>query len=234
MKIMKLIITSTAILASLATATLAADLQPLFFGTEKIPADAIVLFNGDNLDKWTTRDGKTPAGWKVENRYMEVKTGAGGDIQSKEQFGSGQYHIEFWLPNMAPATGQAKANSGVFIQGQYEVQVLDSYGVKTLGWGDCGAIYGMKAPDVNANRPAETWQTFDIVFRAPKLDDKGNEIEKAKITVFLNGVLIHDNYTIPKFSPIALQQKGIAKGPIILQDHHCPIRYRNIWVRPLP
>ena len=206
-----------------------ANAQPLFTGSEARPSDAVVLFDGKDLSEWMRCGSDEPAGWKVENGYTEVR---GGNICTKRTFGDFQLHLEFWLPLMAKAKGQARANSGVYLQGRYEIQVLDSYGLKSQA-NDCGAMYGVAAPLVNACRPPEQWQTCDVFFRAPRFDDEGNQISKARVSALQNGVWIHDNVEIPGSTVAAMGGDVVASGPIMLQDHGNPVRYRNIWVRPL-
>lgn len=203
----------------------------LFTGDETRPADAVVLFDGSNLSEWVKAGSGEPAKWKVEHGYMEVVPGS-GNICTKKEFGDCQLHVEFWLPLMADAKGQARANSGIYLQGKFEVQVLDSYGLKSQN-NDCGAIYGIAAPLVNACRPPEHWQTYDIIFRAPKFDAKGKKTSKARLTVFQNNVLIHDNVEVPNTTSAGINNEKGALGPLMLQDHGNPVRYRNIWLRPL-
>lgn len=213
----------TILLAVLALCSICRAADPLFKGSEPVPKDAIVLFDGKDLSQWVMRSSNTPATWKVENGYCEVR---GGDIASKQEFRDCQLHVEFWLPLMADKTGQGRANSGVFLMASpYEIQVLDSYGLKP-GKGDCGALYSFAPPMVNACRPPEQWQTFDIIFHAPRFDADGKQTANARATVLQNGVLIHDNAEIAASVPDEA-------GPIRLQDHGCSVRYRNIWVRPL-
>lgn len=220
------------ILAGLILLAGIAGAAPLFTGNEATPADAIVLFDGKDLSKWVRCGTDQPAGWKVENGYTQVVPGT-GDICTKQHFKDCQLHVEFWLPLMAEAHGQERANSGVFFMGwTYEIQVLDSYGLQP-GNGDCGAIYSIKPPMVNAARPPKTWQTFDMVFHAPRFDATGKKTANARITVFWNGVLIHDNAEIPYPTPNHSAAEPTGPGPIELQDHGYLIRYRNIWVRPL-
>lgn len=204
--------------------------KPLYKAAEMIPADAIVLFNGKDLAQWNQCGTDQPAQWKIQDGYIEPRN---GDICTKQLFNDCQLHVEFWLPLMADATGQGRANSGVFFKGfTYEVQVLDSYGLDSTAW-DCGAIYSIEPPMVNACRPPEQWQTYDIVFYSPKFDADGKKTANARITVFQNGVLIHNNSEIQTPTPDhnAAEPKG--PGPIELQDHGCPVHYRNVWVRPL-
>ncbi|MDH7602874.1 MAG: DUF1080 domain-containing protein [Armatimonadota bacterium] len=207
----------------------AAQAAELFKGDELIPADAIVLFDGKDLSQWQSCDGG-PAKWKVENGYMVA---GGGDICSKQLFKDCQLHVEFWVPLMAEARGQGRGNSGVFLQGwNYEVQILDSYGL-TPGAGDCGAIYSIAPPMVNACRPPEHWQSYDIFFRAARFDESGKKIANARMSVMQNGVWIHENVEVPRPTPGASMSDPKEPGPIRLQDHGCPVRFRNIWVRPL-
>ena len=219
-----LIVTGLAVLIAL-SANVGAE--ALFKGDEARPADAVVLFDGKGLSEWTLLDGK-PADWRLENDYMEVR---GGNIRTKREFTDCQLHVEFWLPSMPNASGQAKANSGVYLQGRYEVQVLDSYGLKSQS-NDCGGIYGVSAPLVNACKPPEQWQTFDIFFHAPRFEgDK--QISTARMSVLQNGVWIQDYVEIPGSTAAAMGDDVTKPGPIMLQDHGNPVRYRNVWVRDL-
>lgn len=203
--------------------------RPLFKADEQRPSDAVLLFDGKDLSQWVQADSGRAAVWKVENGYMEVK---GGNIRTKQEYGDCQLHVEFWLPLMANATGQARANSGVYLQGRYEVQVLDSYGLDSRN-NDCGAIYGVAAPSVNACRPPQQWQSYDIIFHAPRYNDKGELTDEARMTVLHNGVLIHENVEIPSTTTAGMQNDPRLPGPVMLQDHGNAIRYRNIWIRPL-
>ena len=203
--------------------------EPLFKGSESRPSDAVILFDGKDLSEWALVGSDKPAKCKVRNGYMEVTN---GNIRTKRQLTDCQLHVEFWLPLMPDATGQGRANSGVFLQGSYEIQILDSYGLKSQ-LGDCGAIYGIAVPLVNACRPPEQWQSYDAVFHAPKFDDKGSQLSKARMTVFQNGVLIHENVEISASTVAALGRDLKTPGPLMLQDHGCPVRYRNIWIRPI-
>jgi Domain of Unknown Function (DUF1080) len=198
------------------------------------PKDAVVLFDGKDLSGWVTRDGK-PAPWKLKDGSMEVK---GGDIMTKKKLGPDfKLHVEFWLPLMADAKGQGRANSGVFLQGRYEIQVLDSYMNDTYDNGSVGALYGIIAPDKAAQqkaiRPPEEWQTYDITFHAPRVDSQGKVTEKGVITVVLNGVAIINHGKFDHVTGGALDEKIGNPGPILLQDHGCKVRYRNIWYKPL-
>jgi len=203
--------------------------QSLFSGNEARPSDAIILFVGKDLGEWVYAKNGKPAKWRVEHGYMEVR---GGNICTKREFTDFQAHVEFRLPLMPEATGQKRANSGVYLQGKYEIQVLDSYGLNS-GDSDCGAIYKVAPPLVNACRPPELWQSYDAIFHAPRFDDKGNQISKARITAFQNGVLIQDNVEVPGPTVAAMTGPVTDHGPLMLQDHGCPVRYRNVWIRPL-
>lgn len=194
----------------------------------------LVLFSGKQEDvaaNWLARNGSNPAPWKVVNGALVAK---GGDILTKERFVDYQLHVEFKTPYMPEAKGQARGNSGVFMQGRYEIQVLDSFGIPDPGTGDCGAVYSQSAPLVNASKPPEEWQTYDIVFRAPRFDVAGTMAENARVTVRQNGIVVQNNTEIKgptwgeKFGQIS------EPGPIVLQDHGNPVEYRNIWILPLP
>jgi hypothetical protein len=196
------------------------------------PSDAIVLFDGKDLSKWTDQKNG-PAKWKIENGYMEVN--GTGNIATKESFGDCQLHLEWATPSEVKGEGQGRGNSGVFLQGRYEIQVLDSYNNKTYFHGQAGSVYKQHAPLVNASRKPGEWQTYDIIYHAPKFSDDGKVTEPGRVTVLQNGVLVQDNAEIyggtshmgaPKY-----EKHG--KAPLQLQDHHNPVRYRNIWIRPL-
>src|SRR5262245_40947426 len=194
------------------------------------PKDAKVLFDGKDLSGWSMMNGKEPT-WKVANGYMEVK---GGDIMTKETFGPDfQVHVEFWLPLMADKKDQARANSGVYLQGRYEIQVLDSYMNETYANGSCGALYGLIAPSKNASKPPEQWQTYDITFHAPRVDEAGKVTKKGRLTVAHNGVTIIDDAEFDKLTGGALDDKMGSPGPILLQDHGNKIRFRNVWLKKL-
>ena len=196
------------------------------------PKGAVVLFDGKSLDGWVQRkDGKSPAKWKLVGGGA-VEVNGTGDVHTKEKFGgSFHLHVEFRVPYMPKAKGQARGNSGVYVQGRYEVQVLDSFGLKS-GDTDCGAIYEVAAPLVNACRPPEVWQSYDIEFVAPKCEN-GKKVEPARMTVYHNGVKIHDDVPITKdVTTAGLPGDPCSPGPILLQDHGNPVQYRNIWLLP--
>ncbi|HPD13922.1 MAG TPA: DUF1080 domain-containing protein [Planctomycetota bacterium] len=193
----------------------------------KPPQGAVVLFDGTCLDEWQTRDGKDSP-WKLlpEEKAMEVR---GGGVISRKRFGDCKLHLEFRTPFMPKARGQGRGNSGVYLQGRYEVQVLDSYGLSGES-NECGGIYGCGRPLVNMCAPPMQWQTYDITFTAPRFDAEGKKIKNATLTVLHNGVLVQDKTEVP--NPTAAHWGGDPKEPggIHLQDHGNPVQYRNIWV----
>jgi hypothetical protein len=199
------------------------------------PADAIVLFDGKNLDEWQKGDS-TPAQWRlVEGQAMQVTAGKGG-IETKRRFGDAQLHIEWASPKPAKGTDQDRGNSGVFFQGRYEVQVLDSYGNDTYPDGQAAAIYGQYPPLVNASRAPGEWQSYDIIFRRPRFDASGALLAPARFTVLHNGVLVQDH--VAPVGPTAHTTRPPYEAhadrlPIGLQDHGHPVRFRNIWIRDL-
>jgi hypothetical protein len=198
------------------------------------PSDAIVLFNGQNLSHWQTADS-APAKWKVIDGYAEVVAGT-GDILTRDKFGDCQLHIEWATPATPKGEGQERGNSGVFLMGRYEVQVLDSYENKTYYHGQAGSVYKQYAPLVNASRKPGEWQTYDIIFHAPRFDEQGKVVDRARVTVVHNGVLIQNNVEIYGITYNDRPAIYITHSPlesIRLQDHGNPVRYRNIWIRRL-
>jgi hypothetical protein len=198
------------------------------------PSDAVVLFNGRDLSNWKSIRGG-PARWTVGNGYFQVAPGT-GDIETDQSFGSFQLHVEWATPAPPHGEDQGRGNSGVFLQGLYEVQVLDSYQSKTYPDGQAGAMYGQYPPLVNACRPPGRWQSYDIIFHAPRFLPNGVLYRPAFVTVLQNGVLVQDHVALSgptqnKVRPPYLP--GVATGPLRLQDHHNPVRFRNIWIRPL-
>ena len=200
------------------------------------PSDAIVLFDGRSLSEWRMADSASrPAKWKVENGYMEVVPGTGA-IGTVKAFGDVQLHIEFATPTPPKGDSQERGNSGVYLMGLYEVQVLDSYQNRTYADGQAGAMYGQYPPLVNASRPPGQWQSYDIFFHGPRFDAAGKVTRPARVTVIHNGVLVQDNVTLT--GPTAHQERPPYKAhperlPLTLQDHENPMRFRNIWVREL-
>ncbi len=208
----------------------AQDQEPPMVDTPegRAPSDAIVLFDGNDLSEWTQTDGKAPT-WEVKAGAMTVKKGG---IMTKREFGNMQLHLEFQVPNPPMGTGQDRGNSGVYLQGRYELQVLDSYQNKTYANGMAGAIYLQYAPLVNAARRPGQWQTYDVIFHAPIFDSRKVILRPARVTVLWNGVIVQDNVEI-KPTPGGIQPGEAPKGPIFLQDHNHPVKFRNIWVREL-
>lgn len=202
----------------------------------KAPAGAKILFDGTDATakNWTSTKGELTK-WKLVDGALESVRRA-GYIQTKEQFGSCQLHIEFATPSKAKGSGQARGNSGVFLMGRYEVQVLDSYENQTYPDGQCGALYGRAKPLVNVSRKPGEWQTYDITFHRPLFNDKGEVTRKAKFHVIHNGIVIHDNVELSGGTgwagPHAASEykKHADKGPLQMQDHGNPVRFRNIWL----
>jgi hypothetical protein len=199
------------------------------------PSDAVILFDGKDLSKWRL-GGETdgPAPWKVENGYMEVVPKSGA-IRTKDEFGDFQLHLEFATPEVVVGNSQGRGNSGVIIYGRYELQVLDSFENVTYADGQAGAIYGQFPPLRNAAKAPGRWQSYDIIFETPRWE-KGELVKRACVTVIHNGVVVQNHQEIlgavahknvPKYTP------HDPHGPITLQDHGNPMRFRNIWIRPL-
>lgn len=196
------------------------------------PSDAIVLFDGTDLSKWNAGEGKE-AQWKVENGYMEIN--GAGSIRTKDSFGSCQLHIEWAAPAEVKGESQGRGNSGVLIMGWYEIQVLDSFQNRTYSDGQAAAIYGQYPPLVNASRGPGEWQTYDIIFEAPQFDGE-TLVKPAYATVLHNGVLVHHHAEIRgrvAHKDPARYAPHDDKLPLMLQDHGNPVRFRNIWIRPL-
>lgn len=216
----------------LAVPTLAAaDDRPTLKDTvgAKPPEGAVVLFDGKSLDGWLSRDGK-PARWNLTDGILTVQGGT-GDIHTDRKFDSFRLHIEFNCPYMPDAHGQGRGNSGVYLQGRYELQVLDSYGLPPKN-NECGAIYQQIVPAVNACKPPLQWQSYDVTFHAAQTE--GDKVtKKARLSVVQNGVTIIDDKEID-VTPGGLGGAAGTSGPLLLQDHGNPVQYRNIWVVPLP
>lgn len=198
------------------------------------PPGAVVLFDGRDLSKWTSADN-APAAWKVENGWMEVVKGA-GSIRTKDAFGDCRLHVEWASPAEAAGSGQGRGNSGVYLMNTYEVQILDSFGNATYADGQAAAIYGQYPPLVNACRKPGEWQIFDIVFHAPRFAEDGRLLAPARMTVYHNGILVQDNVELTGPTDHKARPPYAAhpdKLPVSLQDHGQPVRFRNIWIRPL-
>jgi hypothetical protein len=208
------------------------------------PSDAIILFDGKNLNQWvSTNDTTKPANWKVANNMITVNKKS-GNIQTRQSFLDYQLHIEWMIPKNITGEGQLRGNSGVFLasigkdDAGYELQILDSYNNATYVNGQSASIYKQYIPLVNANKPPGTWQAYDVVWTAPRFSEEGTVTTPARITVFFNGVLVQNNVEL-KGSTLYIGSPSYHKhgaAPIKLQVHGDksePISYRNIWVRPL-
>ena len=201
----------------------------------KPPSDAVVLFDGKDLSAWKSQGKDAAAPWKVESGYFEVVKGTGG-IETTDAYGDGQLHIEWMAPSPAVGESQDRGNSGVFF-GPYEVQVLDSYNSKTYPDGQAGALYGQFPPRVNASKPPGEWQTYDIIFEGARWDDSGKLTRKTAITVIHNGCVLHHRTELHGGTThrriVDYNKPHPPKGSIELYEHGNPVRFRNIWIRPL-
>jgi hypothetical protein len=192
-----------------------------------VPSDALVLFNGADLSKWEAAEG-----WRIEGGEL---VSGNGLFRTRENFGSVQLHVEWMGPAGFDGPWYNRGNNGVMLMGRFEIQIFDSFNEKIYPDGQCAAIYGQTPPRVNATRPPGQWQSFDIFFTAPQFD--GDKlVAPARVTVLHNGVLVHLNETIHgetnhRVLPQYLQKT--ATGPLALGGHGCPVRFRNIWLRPL-
>lgn len=204
--------------------------------TTSAPSDAIVLFDGSNFDEWM--NSKKPNEFWTLNKdgSMTVKDKT-GSIKTKRKFGNIQLHIEWKSPAKIQGKGQHRANSGIFLQGRYEIQVLDNNNNDTYANGQVGALYKRAIPLAMASVKTGAWNVYDIIYTAPKFDSKENVTQKATFTVLHNGILIHNNVSLegPTVYRGTPPYKKHGKGPIVLQDHHdnSRVSYRNIWVREL-
>ncbi|MEQ1632006.1 MAG: family 16 glycoside hydrolase [Planctomycetota bacterium] len=200
--------------------------------SQPAPADAIVLFDGQNLAEWRSNDGE--AKWTVADGCMTVN--GTGDVRTAREFGDCQLHVEWASPETVQSESQGRGNSGVFFFERYEIQILDSYENVTYADGQAASLYGQHPPMVNVCRKPGQWQTYDIVFRAPKFGTEGGLIAPARATVFHNGVLVHLDRPLwgaTAHRSLPSYKAHEAKGPIRLQDHGNPVRFRNLWIREL-
>jgi hypothetical protein len=197
------------------------------------PKGAIVLFDGKDFSNWLKRDGKSEVKWTLRDGGVMEGVKGHGDIITKEKFeGKFKLHVEFRVPYEPNGKGQDRGNSGVYIQGRYEVQILDSYGLKSEN-NDCGAIYGVAAPKVNMCKAPTVWQAYNIIFASPKFEN-GKKTEPPHVTVYQNGMIIHQDVTIPVDNTTAgMGGDPSTPGPIMLQDHGHPVQFRNIWLLPM-
>jgi hypothetical protein len=209
--------------------------QPRYVDPGPPPGDAVVVFDGNSLSGLVDGQGNAIT-WELKDGVMVSRTNmerpGTNHVFSKEKFADAQVHIEFSVPSMPDKSGQARGNSGVYLQGRYEIQILDSYQNPTYATGMCGALYGLAAPQVNACRLPEQWQSYDIVFHPPKCDSGGGYVRPGSVTVMQNGVLILDQARV-----VGNERCDASPGPLMLQDHfhpdakETPMRFRNIWFR---
>ena len=198
------------------------------------PSDAIVLFDGRNLDAWESSKGGG-ARWKVQDGYAEVVPDS-GDIVTKRKFGDYQLHLEFREPSPPTGKSQERGNSGVYLAGLYEVQILDSYDNVTYADGQASAIFGQTPPLANASRPPGEWQSYDIVFETPRFAADGKVVSPGYVTVLHNGVLTQNHTALlgpATFHALPTWKPHGGEMPLKLQDHEMLVRFRNIWLRPL-
>lgn len=198
------------------------------------PSDAVVLFAGRDLSQWVGDSGQAAA-WKVENGYAEIAPES-GNIHTRRGFGDCQLHVEWMAPVPPRGEGQERGNSGVYLMSRYEVQVLDSYDNRTYADGQAASVYGQYPPLANASRAPGEWQSYDIVFHRPRFDAQGKVLSPARLTVIHNGILVQDDVELS--GPTANQRRPPYAAhadelPLLLQNHGNPVRYRNIWIRPL-
>lgn len=204
---------------------------------DRPPSDAIILFDGKNLDEWENARDKSPAKWTVAHGILTVNK-AVGDIETKKEFTSYQLHIEWKIPADIAGTGQARGNSGIFLSGRYEIQVLDTYNNanKTYVNGMAGSIYREAIPLSNPEKKPGEWNVYDIAYTAPEFNDDGSVKTPGRVTVFFNGVLVQNNQVIQGGTSTDTKHVYVKHGPAPLRlqahgDKSAPISYRNIWIR---
>ena len=199
------------------------------------PSDAVILFNGKDFSNWESDAQKPSVQWKLVNDAMTVGRGTGG-IRTKEKFGDCQLHIEWRSPDSIKGAGQGRGNSGIFLMGRYELQVLDSYESRTYSNGQAGSIYKQHIPLVNATRAPGEWQTYDVIFTAPRFKSDSSLISPARITVLHNNILVQNNVTLwgaTQYIGVPSYKMHSDKESIVLQDHGDAVSFRNIWIRNL-
>jgi hypothetical protein len=202
--------------------------------SQDAPSDALVLFDGKDLSQWLDTAGGA-AKWKLQDGYVQVVPKAGA-IHTKIGFGDCQLHIEWRTPDTVRGEGQGRGNSGIFFMGLYELQVLDNFHNRTYSNGQAGSIYKQSMPLVNVCRPPGEWQIYDVVFTAPRFNSDSTLKSPARITVFQNGVLVQNNFSLwggTEYIGIPVYKMHAEKLPLALQDHGNPVRFRNIWIREL-
>ncbi|MEW4924022.1 DUF1080 domain-containing protein [Algibacter sp. 2305UL17-15] len=209
-------------------------------GQNGVPSDAIVLFDGTSLEEWVRSKDKAEATWILNEQEKSMIVHRADDsinatIQTKKKFGSVQLHLEWKSPEHIKGDGQNRGNSGVFLQGKYEVQILDNNDNDTYVNGQVGSVYKQSVPLAKASVPTGEWNTYDIIYHAPEFNDEGEKTKSATITVMHNGVLVQDHFEIKGTTEYIgwPKNKPHGKGPIVLQDHDSPVSYRNIWVREI-
>ena len=199
--------------------------------SSQLLATTLSLFNGTDLSGWQHRKTQLPPSWRVTSGYVEIIPGT-GDIETVEKFEDFDLHLEFWIPALPDKTGQDRGNSGVFLQGRYEIQILDSWNSQTYLDGMCGALYKLIAPLKNMSLPPEEWQTYDIQFSSPRIDESGKVVKKGEVTVIHNGEVVIDRGQFERGTGSAAKEPQGIPGPIRLQDHGSAVRFRNLTVTP--
>lgn len=198
-------------------------------------SDAIVLFDGSGLSAWESEKDGSDADWTVENGILTVNPGSGG-IRTKQDFGDVQIHLEWSAPTEIKGEGQGRGNSGLYIMNKYELQILDSYENETYTNGQAASVYKQSPPLANATKPPGEWNTYDVIFTAPRFNEDGMLLSPAKITAFHNGILVQNNFELrgpTVYTGIPNYTAHEEKLPIHLQDHGDLVNFRNIWVREL-
>ena len=201
----------------------------------KAPEGAVVLVADENASQ-QEREKVFQDNWQIPTRWTADGDGSihmqGGNIVAKKEFGDAEIHVEFKTPYMPSSSGQGRGNSGFYVMGRYEIQVLDSFADKPAD-NLCGGIYQFGTPIAYASFPPNTWQTYDIIFHAPKFDSDGKKVKNAEITMKHNGILVHDNLSLPRCTPGGISGKEAPVGPILIQDHNDMPRFKNVWIKPL-